>query len=505
MAGAVSAGTTQWSSRFAFIMAAVGSSVGLGNLWRFSAEAGSNGGGAFIIIYLACVIFIGIPVLMSEFIIGRAGNASSAIRSIDDIAEKSGVSGGWSVLGVTGMAASFMIVSFYCVVAAWVIVYIPKFLSGSFTGQSATQIAEQFGHMVETPEKITDAPKNVLLAFTGFAVLTTFLVARGVNKGIEMASKILMPIFFVLLIALSLYSLVSGFGTEVMVDGKKTNGSAEALKFLFAPDFGAITPKVATAALGQAFFSIGLGSAIMITYGSYLPKSISIPKSAIIIGLTDTAVALIAGLAIFPIVFSHGLDFSAGAGIFFQTLPVALSSAPGGNFIGAAFFFLAIFAAVTSSISLLEPTVAWVAEKFKLRRVVAASMAGLAMWLLGFGSIYLAGFMDVIDGELTGAVMLPLTGLLTILFVGWRMKKAMVNEQMHGVSPRLQKLMIVLVRFVAPFFVGIVLLVGIWDKYFAGRTGADIMEAWDFRRLVVLALFIVAALVWSRTKNRESQ
>ncbi|MCF6220226.1 MAG: sodium-dependent transporter [Robiginitomaculum sp.] len=505
MAGAVSAGTTQWSSRFAFIMAAVGSSVGLGNLWRFSAEAGSNGGGAFIIIYLACVIFIGIPVLMSEFIIGRAGNASSAIRSIDDIAEKSGVSGGWSVLGVTGMAASFMIVSFYCVVAAWVIVYIPKFLSGSFTGQSATQIAEQFGHMVETPEKITDAPKNVLLAFTGFAMLTTFLVARGVNKGIEMASKILMPIFFVLLIALSLYSLVSGFGTEVMADGKKTNGSAEALKFLFAPDFGAITPKVATAALGQAFFSIGLGSAIMITYGSYLPKTISIPKSAIIIGLTDTAVALIAGLAIFPIVFSHGLDFSAGAGIFFQTLPVALSSAPGGNFIGAAFFFLAIFAAVTSSISLLEPTVAWVAEKFKLRRVVAASIAGFVMWLLGFGSIYLAGFMDVIDGELTGAVMLPLTGLLTILFVGWRMKKAMVNEQMHGVSPGLRKLMIVLVRFVAPFFVGIVLLAGIWDKYFAGRTGADIMEAWDFRRLVILALFIVVALVWSRTKNRESQ
>ncbi len=503
MAGVASVGTTQWSSRFAFIMAAVGSSVGLGNLWRFSAEAGSNGGGAFILIYLTCVVFIGIPVLMSEFIIGRAGNASSAIRSIDDIAEKSGVSGGWSVLGVTGMAASFMIVSFYCVVAAWVMVYIPKFLGGSFTGQSATQIAEQFGHMVETPETLSDAPKNVLLAFTGFAFLTTFLVARGVNKGIEMASKILMPIFFMLLIVLSLYSLASGFGTEVMADGKKTNGSAEALKFLFAPDFSAITPKVATAALGQAFFSIGLGSAIMITYGSYLPKTISIPKSAIIIGLTDTGVALIAGLAIFPIVFSHGLDFSAGAGIFFQTLPVALSSAPGGNFIGAAFFFLAIFAAVTSSISLLEPTVAWVAEKFKLKRVVAASLAGFVMWVLGFGSIYLAGFMDVIDGELTGAVMLPLTGLLTILFVGWRMKKSMVNDQMHGVSPGLQKLMIVLVRFVAPIFVAIVLLVGIRDKYFAGRSGADILEAWDFRRLVILAICIIAALVWSRTKNRK--
>ncbi len=512
MAGTVSGGTIQWSSRFAFIMAAVGSAVGLGNLWRFSAEAGSNGGGAFILIYLACVLLIGIPVLMSEFIIGRAGSASSAIRSVDDLAAKSGVSGGWSVLGVTGMVASFLIVSFYCVVAAWVIVYIPKFLGGSFTGQSPEQIADQFSHLivetefkelVKTPGQLLEAPKNVLLAFTGFAILTSFLVARGVNKGIEFAAKILMPIFFFLLIALSLYSLISGFGTEVMADGKKSNGSAEAIKFLFAPDFGAITPQVATAALGQAFFSIGLGSAIMITYGSYLPRDISIPKSAIIIGLTDTGVALIAGLAIFPIVFSHGLDFSAGAGIFFQTLPVALSSAPGGNFIGAAFFFLAIFAAVTSSISLLEPTVAWLIEKFNLSRVAAASLAGTVMWTLGFGSIYLAGFMDVIDGELTGAIALPLTGLLTILFVGWRMKKAIVNEQMHGVSPGLQKLMIVLVRYVAPIFVGIVLLAGIHSTYFAGQAISELMDSWGFRRLLILTVLIFAALVWSKNKNKK--
>ncbi len=504
MAGAPSGGTVQWSSRFAFIMAAVGSSVGLGNLWRFSAEAGSNGGGAFIIIYLACVILIGIPVLMSEFIIGRAGNASSAIRSVDDLAARSGVSGGWSVLGVTGMAASCMIVSFYCVVAAWVILYIPKFLGGSFTGQSAEQVAAQFGHMVEAPKKITDVSGKLLLAFTGFAFLTAFLVARGVNKGIEFAAKILMPIFFVLLIALSLYSLISGLSTEVIADGRKTNGTAEAFKFLFAPDFGAITPKVATAALGQAFFSIGLGSAIMITYGSYLPQDISIPKSAITIGLIDTAVALIAGLAIFPIVFSHGLDFSAGAGIFFQTLPVALSSAPGGNFIGAAFFFLAIFAAVTSSISLLEPTVAWLIEKFNISRVTAASIAGLAMWGLGFGSIYFVGFMDVIDKQLTGAILLPLTGLLAILFVGWRMKKAIVNEQMHGVSPGLQKFMIVLVRYVAPIFVLIVLLAGIHDKYFAGQSMSDLMDSWGFRRLLILTVLIAAALLWSKNKNKKA-
>lgn len=513
MAGIPPEGTAQWSSRFAFIMAAVGSSVGLGNLWRFSAEAGSNGGGAFIVIYLACVIFIGIPVLMSEYIIGRAGNAASAIRSVGDVAERSGISKQWSILGVTGMAASFLIVSFYCVVAAWVIVYIPKFLSGSFTGQTPNEVSDQFlslivaeplKEIINNPSDLFKAPKEVLLAFTGFAMLTSFLVARGVNKGIELASKILMPLFFFLLFCLAMYSLATGFATQVVVDGKTSNGSVEALKFLFAPDFSVITPQIATAALGQAFFSIGLGSAIMITYGSYLPNSISIPKSAIIVGLTDTCVALIAGLAIFPIVFSHGLDFSAGAGIFFQTLPVALSNAPGGNFIGAGFFFLAIFAAVTSSISLLEPMVAWLVEKLNISRVKAAAGAGFVMWLLGFGSIYISGFMDVLDGELTGAIMLPLTGLLTILFVGWRMKKSMVEEQMHGVSKGMQHFLIILVRFVAPIFVSIVLVVGIVSTYFTGKTVAEVFESNGFKRLLILIVCMIAILVWTRMQNRKT-
>jgi NSS family neurotransmitter:Na+ symporter len=356
MAGTVSASSDQWSSRFAFIMAAVGSSVGLGNLWRFSAEAGQNGGGAFIMIYLSCVLLIGIPVLMSEFVIGRAGNANSAIRSVTDITSRSNVSSNWSALAWVGMIASFLIVSFYCVVAAWVIIYIPKFLFGSFDGQSVTQIAGQFAETRNNVWSLSPTNIGVMWTFTAFAALTTWLVARGVNRGIEWAAKVLMPLFFLLLITLSIYSLWSGFATPVEnAAGAVSNGAKEAIKFLFYPDFSAVTPEVVTRALGQAFFSIGLGSAIMITYGSYLPKSVNIPRSAIIIGLTDTGVALVAGLAIFPIVFAHGLSVSSGAGLFFETLPIALSSAPGGNFIGAAFFFLAIFAAVTSSISLLEP------------------------------------------------------------------------------------------------------------------------------------------------------
>ncbi len=454
MAGISGENQAQWSSRFAFIMAAVGSSVGLGNLWRFSAEAGANGGGAFIIIYLLCVLFIGIPVLMSEYMIGRAGNANSAIRSVRDIARRSNKSENWGVLGWTGMIASFLIVSFYCVVAAWVIMYIPKFLFGAFDGQTEQQISAQFGELIKNPTQ-------VIPYFTAFALFTTWLVARGVNKGIEFASKILMPLFFVLLILLAIYSLWSGFGTNITnADGSKTNGAAKALEFMFSPDWSAVNAGTINRALGQAFFSIGLGSAIMITYGSYLPKQINIPKSSFIVGLTDTAVALIAGLAIFPIVFSHALAPNAGAGLFFNTLPIALHNAPGGAIIGAGFFFLAIFAAVTSSISLLEPITAWVAEKFNIAKAKAAWIMGFLMWALGFASVYSVDFMDFIDVKLTSAILLPLTGLLTVLFVGWKMKKSIVDEQMAGASPALKGLLFFLVKFVAPLFVFLVLIFG---------------------------------------------
>ncbi len=459
MAGAPAQGTAQWSSRFAFIMAAIGSSVGLGNLWRFSAQAGQNGGGAFILIYLACVLFIGIPVLMSEYMIGRAGNAASAIRSVKDVARRSGVSERWSILGWTGQLASFLIVSFYCVVAAWVIMYIPKFLFGAFDGQTEQQIAAQFGETVSNPGQ-------VIPYFTAFALLTTWLVARGVNNGIEMASKVLMPLFFLLLVLLSVYSLWTGLSAHVKVGGQETSGSAAALAFMFKPDWKAVNMGTVTSALGQAFFSIGLGSAIMITYGSYLPKSINIPKSALIVAISDTAVALIAGLAIFPIVFSHGLAPNSGAGLFFNTLPIALHNAPGGAIIGASFFFLAIFAAVTSSISLLEPITAWVSEKFNWSKARSAWTMGAGMWLLGFGSIYISGFMDFIDGKLTSAIMLPLTGLITVLFVGWRMKRAIVDEQMAGTNPALRHFLFFLVKYIAPIFVFMILILGIDHNYF---------------------------------------
>lgn len=448
----VERGTAQWSSRFAFIMAAVGSSVGLGNLWRFSAELGTNGGAAFLVIYIACIVFVGIPVLMSEYIIGRAGNAASAVGSNNDLADRSGVSKVWSSGAWFGMIASFLIVSFYCVVAAWVLAYIPKFVFSEFAGMPAGEIEQQFGLMLDNPTT------QVLPWFLFFGLVTSWLVARGVNKGIEMAARLLMPIFFLLLIGLAAYSIISSMGN---------GGTADAFAFMFTPDFSKINAEVAQSALGQACFSIGIGNAIMITYGSYLPKDVSIPKSAVTVSLVDTCVAIIAGLAIFPVVFANNLDFEAGAGIFFTTLPTAMSNAPGGMIVGAAFFFLAFFAAITSSVSLLEPSVAYLAEKTGWTKRKAAWITGAAIVALGLVSLYNMAFFDFIDGGLAGPILAPLSALLVVLFTGWRLNKAILAEELSGPGEGIGRFILFFVRFIAPIFMGLVLIFGTYDKWIA--------------------------------------
>ena len=406
--------TVQWSSRFAFTLAAIGCSVGLGNLWRFSAEAGSNGGGAFIIVYLACVLFIGIPTIMAEFLIGRAGRASSAVNSMNDLANRSSASTFWGVGAWAGMLAAFLIVSFYAVVAAWVMAYIPKFIMGAFDSLTPLEIADQFSTLIASPWAL-------MPWFLAFSLLVIWLVARGVNKGIELASKVLMPAFFVLLFLLSCYSLFSSW---------ESGGTSKALDFLFSLKFTEINGSVAVSALSQAFFSIGLGMAMMIAYGSYLPNSISIPQSAVTIGLADTAVALIAGLAIFPIVFKYNLDFSAGSGLFFQTLPTALIETPGGNLIGAAFFFMAFFSALTTGVALLEPSVAHASEHLKISKAKAAAYVGALMITVGFASLFSIKFLDFLDVGLTAPILLPISALIVVLFVGWRLDKSIINSQM---------------------------------------------------------------------------
>jgi len=475
MASTAQTGTAQWSSRFAFIMAAVGSSVGLGNLWRFSSEAGSNGGGAFILIYLLAVLFVCVPLLMSEYLIGRAGNLANAIGTMSDVAQKSGRSKLWSLGGALGTLAGFLIVTFYCVIAGWVMQYIVFSLTNSFEGMNPDQVGERFINFISNPTA-------VLPSFLVFAAITTWLVARGVNRGIEMAAKLLMPLFFVLLALLALYALFTNLGN---------GGTLKALKFLYVPDVQEMMTKnenlsavanvgsVANAALGQAFFSVGVGSGIMITYGSYIPKGVSLPKASVVVAIMDTLVALIAGLAIFPIVFGSGLSESAGPALLFITLPNAFETMGAiGPIIGVLFFFLAFFAAITSSVSLLEPSAAYVSERFKLTKAKAAYVVGALMVLIGLISVFGVGpggatpALDALDG-FTGKVMLPLGGFITVIFVGWRMDARIVSEELKGEGDKLGHFIMFFTRWVAPIFVGAVMISSImaYIGSFTGKAG----------------------------------
>ena len=360
------------------------------------------------------------------------------------------------------MIASFLIVSFYCVVAAWVLNYLVRFLGNSFQGLPAKEIAAQFPAMLDNPLNFENPIRAVWPYFFIFAALTSWLVARGVNAGIETAARLLMPVFFILLVGLSLYSITSGM---------KSGGTAQALGFMFTPDFSKITPAVATSALGQACFSIGIGNAIMITYGSYLPRSVSIPKAAVTISIVDTLVAITAGLMIFPIYFANKLHtynddgeivVLKGAGLFFEALPVALAQY---WYIGAAFFFLAFFAAITSSVSLLEPSVAYVAEKFNLTKKKAAWLTGGAITALGLFSLMSPKFFDFIDTGLAGPILAPLSALLLVLFTGWRLNKSIIDEQISGEGEALGRFILIFVKWIAPVFMGLVLIIGTYDKW----------------------------------------
>ena len=460
--------TAQWSSRFAFIMAAVGSSVGLGNLWRFSSEAGANGGGAFIMIYLAAVFFVCVPVLLSEYLVGRSGSYANAVNSLSEVAEKSGRSPAWQFASWVGMIAGFLIVTFYCVIAGWVVKYVWLMMTDAFSGMSPDAVAQSFFDFGASP-------MQVLPWFLAFALLTTWLVSRGVNKGIELAARLLMPAFFALLLALAIYSVFAGL---------ESGATQKALSFLYVPDVNEMLTKnpdaskfanfgsVANAALGQAFFSVGVGSAIMITYGSYIPKGVSLPNSAVIVAIMDTLVALIAGLAIFPIVFASGLSESAGPSLLFITLPNAFETMGAiGPILGAAFFFLAFFAAITSSTSLLEPSAAFASERLNISKSKAAWIVGALMILIGLISVFGVGLneksqlvtpaLDAIDG-FTGKVMLPTAGFLIVLFVGWRVKKSILEEQLAGPGNGLGRAIIFLTRYIAPIFVGIVMVSSIY-------------------------------------------
>lgn len=447
----------QWSSRWIFILAATGSAVGLGNVWKFPYTAGAYGGGAFVLIYLLCVAAIGIPIMMAEVMLGRRGR-QSPINTMRKLARIEGASRLWGYLGWLGMIAGFLILSYYSVIAGWTLAYMVRTAVGVFSvpvagGMTAAGVREIFAQFVGNPEA-------VLAWHTLFMVMTVAVVARGVQSGLEQAVRWLMPALFVLLLVLVGYAM-------------NTDGFGQAMAFLFRPDFSKITAPGVLSAMGQAFFSLSLGMGAIMIYGSYLPAKASIAGTSITVAVADTLVALLAGIAIFPIVFANGLEPTEGPSLIFKTLPLAFSKMTGGTFFGTLFFLLLVVAAWTSAISLIEPVVAWLAENHGLNRVTAASVAGVITWALGiitilsfsqwkfsftfFGELRKNGMFDVLD-ILTANIMLPLGGILIAIFAGWIMKRRHSEEELAIRVPGGYDLWWFLVRFVSPVLMGVVLL-----------------------------------------------
>jgi|TARA_R110002074_G_scaffold228259_2_gene399942 NSS family neurotransmitter:Na+ symporter len=436
----------QWSSRFAFILAATGSAVGLGNIWKFPYIAGENGGGAFVIVYLLCILLIGVPIMMAEVVLGRRGR-QSPINTMRDLAVEAKASPFWSWLGWLGVMAGFLILSYYSVIAGWAMAYVVRVASGVFEGATADGVGSIFGQFVADPEK--------LLAWHSlFMILTMLIVARGI-KGLERAVKFLMPALLAILILLVGYSMNQG-------------AFQQGVSFLFSADFSKINGDGVLTAMGHAFFTLSLGMGAIMIYGSYLPKRVSIGSTTLIIAMADTVVALLAGLAIFPIVFANGLEPGSGPGLIFQTLPIAFGHMAYGAFFGTLFFLLLVFAALSSSISLIEPAVAWLVENKKMSRMRACILSGLLTWLVGIGSVlsfnltakltvFDKTFFDVLD-YLTANIMLPLGGLFIALFAGWVMSKEVSAAELDLKQPYLFTLWRFLVRFISPVAVIIVFL-----------------------------------------------
>lgn len=447
MAATGSCAHAHWSSRLAFIMAAVGSSVGLGNFWRFPFEAGRNGGGAFVLTYLICILLMALPLLLAEFAIGRRGQ-QSAVGSYHQVAVLSNRSPGWRAIGWVGMLVVFFILAYYSVIAGWIIAYIPIIVTGKLTGASAEDVGQIFANLLANPWILT-------AGHAVFMATTTFIVARGIKGGIELAVKILMPAFSLMLLLITIASAIIG-------------DFAAGASFLLTPDFSKITPLVVLSATGQAFFTLSLTGALMVTYGAYSTGDVNLPRAGLTVAMSDTLVAVIAGLAIFPIVFGFGLDASEGPGLLFVTLPVAFSQMGGGGLVfGLVFFLLALFAALTTSISLLEVATSWAEEKAGGQRAKVATILGLLAFLIGmlsvlgqnvWSDIHPLGALKMFEGQgildtfntLLGTIMLPLMGVFVAIFAGWVASKEIFSEELNFSNPRLFSIWRFLIRFVCP-------------------------------------------------------
>tara|TARA_B100000959_G_scaffold56465_1_gene58884 strand:- start:315 stop:1679 length:1365 start_codon:yes stop_codon:yes gene_type:complete len=443
---------TTWANRPAFLLATLGGAVGLGNLWRFPYIAGENGGGGFVIIYLAFVFLFGLPVMSSELMIGRKCH-KSALNSIRELVSSHNANPLWKTIGWMSVLGPFVGFILYVVVCAWSIDYLYLAAMDAFNNIDGNASAELFNQRT--------SHSNLQILLSGFFIsMTVWVIAKGVNNGIARISKILMPLLFILILILVIYGMLEG---EFM----------RAVEFLFKPDFSKITGQSILIALGQALFSLAIGTGLIMTYGAYMPNNYSIKESAAIVCIGDTLVAVLAGLAIFPIVFANNLNPGEGPSLIFVTLPIAFGNMPWGHFIGIIFFVLLVFAAYTSTMGMLEPIVSWLEERFPGKRKLLSVISGFAIWVCGLGSVLsfsllsnfkplaLLGidltFFGVIDFAVAN-LLLPINAFLIAAFSGWVIRNSIMDEQFSSETSTWKIYWRFTNRYIAPIAIGAVLI-----------------------------------------------
>lgn len=438
-----------FGSKLGVILASAGSAVGLGNIWRFPYETGNHGGAAFILIYLVCVLVLGMPIMISEFLIGRRSRANTA-RAYEVLAPGTP----WKWVGFMGVLAGFLILSYYSVVAGWTLEYIVEAGVNGFAGKTPDDFISSF-------QSFSQDPYRPVLWLTAFLLMTHFIIVKGVKNGIEKSSKIMMPMLLVIILVL--------VGCSVTLPGAE-----KGLEFLLKPDFSKVDSDVFLGALGQAFFSLSLGMGCLCTYASYFSKDTNLGKTALSVGLLDTVIAILAGLIIFPAAFSVGIKPDAGPSLIFITLPnvfqQAFSGVPVLAYVFSLMFYLLLaVAALTSTISMHEVVTAYLHEEFKISRKKAARMVtGGCIFLgifaslsLGIAKDYTAfslGMFDLLD-FVTAKIMLPLGGLLIAIFTGWYLDKRIVREEISNggkLKVRYLKLYIFILKYIAPIAISLI-------------------------------------------------
>ncbi len=481
-----------WGSRIGFILAAAGSAVGLGNIWRFPYVAGESGGGLFILVYIVCVVMLGLPIMLVEFTIGRntQRNPVGAFKKL-----KPGTP--WFLLGGFGVFAGFLILSFYAVVAGWTLGYVVESLRGALTGASAQEITQHF-------DSFTSNPLTTIGYFIAIMLLTIFIVSRGIKSGIERWSKILMPALFILLLV-------------VIARSVTLPGSFEGLKFIFWPNFDKFNPDIMLKALGQAFFSMSLGMGAMLTYGSYLRRKENMPSSTLFVGGLDLLVALLAGIALFPALFAVNLPPDAGTGLAFKTFPVIFNQIPLGTFIMPIFFLLLVVAALTSTISLMEVISSYLIDEKGWTRKKAAAAMGFLVILIGIPSALATqtgllsakkvGFnFSALVEHLSADYMLPIGAFFMSIFVGfvWKKSQALKEAGEGSAGFSIGPVWIFIIRWIAPFIIGQIIVLGFLREFESlSKLLENLSKILSIIDAFIIGFLVVGAVIYLILKNKK--